>query len=58
MEHRSGDSDAMFMIARALYMTGRYREAVDWYDRGIALTKDETKKHEAQMNRNFIIDQM
>ncbi|MDR2864228.1 MAG: tetratricopeptide repeat protein [Spirochaetaceae bacterium] len=54
MENRSGDADAMFVMARALYMTAQYREAVEWYDRGIPLTKDTEKKAEAEANRNFI----
>jgi len=56
MEGRSGDADAMFMLARALYSTGKYREAVEWYDRGIAATKDEAKKAQAQANKNFIME--
>jgi tetratricopeptide (TPR) repeat protein len=55
MENRSGDADAMFMMARAFYMLGRYREAVDWYDRGIPLTKDKTRKAEAEENRRYIL---
>jgi tetratricopeptide (TPR) repeat protein len=55
METRSGDADAMFMMARACYMLGRLREAVDWYDRGIPLTKDKAKKAEAEENRRYIL---
>ncbi|MDR2659616.1 MAG: tetratricopeptide repeat protein [Spirochaetaceae bacterium] len=58
MENRSGDADAMFMMARAFYMLGRYREAVDWYDQGIPLTKDRMKKAEAEENRRFILGLM
>ncbi|MDR2795163.1 MAG: tetratricopeptide repeat protein [Spirochaetaceae bacterium] len=58
MENRSGDSDAMFMMARAFYMLGRYREAVDWYDRGIPLVKDKGRKAEAEENRRFIMGLM
>ncbi|MDR2467599.1 MAG: tetratricopeptide repeat protein [Spirochaetaceae bacterium] len=58
METRSGDADAMFILARALYMTGRFQEAADWYDRAIPLTKDEKKRLEAEQNRNFIRDQL
>jgi tetratricopeptide (TPR) repeat protein len=56
MENRSGDANAMFMLARALYMTGEYSEAVAWYERGIPLTKDDAMRAEAQTNRNFIMD--
>ncbi|MDR0383123.1 MAG: tetratricopeptide repeat protein [Spirochaetaceae bacterium] len=55
METRSGDADAMFMMARAFYMLGRFREAVDWYDRGIPLVKDNAKKAEAEENRLYIL---
>jgi tetratricopeptide (TPR) repeat protein len=58
MENRSGDADAMFMMARAFYMLARYREAVDWYDRGIPLTKDKTQKAEAEENRRYILGLM
>ncbi|MDR1232431.1 MAG: tetratricopeptide repeat protein [Spirochaetaceae bacterium] len=55
METRSGDADAMFMMARAFYMQERLREAVDWYDRGIPLAKDKVKKAEAEENRRYIL---
>jgi tetratricopeptide (TPR) repeat protein len=54
MELRSGDADAMFIMARALYMLGRYREAVDWYGQGIPYTKDAAKIAEAEANMRFI----
>jgi tetratricopeptide (TPR) repeat protein len=55
METRSGDADAMFMMARAFYMQGRLREAVDWYDKGIPLSNDKDKKAEAEENRRYIM---
>ena len=54
MDNRSGDADAMFILARSYYMTGRLHEALDWYDRGISQTKDESKKAEARANRQSI----
>ena len=54
MEGRSGDADAMFVMARSQYMLGRYREALDWYDQGIALTRDDKKKDQARANRALI----
>jgi hypothetical protein len=36
-------------------MQGRLREAIDWYDRGIPLSKDKDKKAEAQENRRYIL---
>lgn len=56
MENRSGDSDAMFVLARAYYMTGNYAEALNWYDRAIPLTKDAAKRKEAEANRNRLRD--
>ncbi|MDR2509640.1 MAG: tetratricopeptide repeat protein [Spirochaetaceae bacterium] len=58
MENRSGDVDAMYLLARAMFMTGRYQEAADWYDKAIPLTKDEQKKREAMANRSFILDNL
>ncbi|MDR2097131.1 MAG: tetratricopeptide repeat protein [Spirochaetaceae bacterium] len=58
MDTRSGDSDAMMMMARAFYMLGRYREAIDWYDRGIPLIKDKGKRAEAEENRRYVLGLM
>ncbi|MDR0410086.1 MAG: tetratricopeptide repeat protein [Spirochaetaceae bacterium] len=58
MENRSNDADAMLMMARAFYMLGRYREAVDWYDRAIPLIKDEGQKAEADENRRYVLGLM
>jgi tetratricopeptide (TPR) repeat protein len=58
MENRSGDADAMCMMARAFYMLGRYREAVDWYDRGIPFIKNKEQKVEAEENRRYILGLM
>ncbi|MDR3355941.1 MAG: tetratricopeptide repeat protein [Spirochaetaceae bacterium] len=58
MENRSGDSDAMLMMARAFYMLGRYREALDWYDRGIPLIKDAGQRAEAEENRRYVLGLM
>ena len=58
MEDRSGDTDAMFMMARAFFMLGRYREALTWYDQGIPLVKDRTQRAEAEENRRYILGMM
>lgn len=58
MESRTGDADAMFILARAYYMSGNLREAVDWYDRGIAVSNNDAKKSEARSNRDFIERQL
>jgi tetratricopeptide (TPR) repeat protein len=54
MRLRSGDADAMFLMARAYYMVGRYNDAIDWYNRGIPVTKDKAKAAEAEANIQFI----
>ncbi|GMO14608.1 MAG: tetratricopeptide repeat protein [Spirochaetaceae bacterium] len=58
MEGRSGDSDAMFILARAFYMSGQFQQAIDWYTRAIPLTKDEQKRREAEQNLKFIRDNL
>jgi tetratricopeptide (TPR) repeat protein len=58
LELRGNDADALFVLARAYYMTGRPQEALDAYDRIISFTKDKTKKAEAENNRRFIMDEM
>jgi len=54
MEGRSGDAEAMFMMARACYMLGRDNEAVDWYKKGIPFEKDKARAAEAEANIRFI----
>jgi cytochrome c-type biogenesis protein CcmH/NrfG len=51
----STDVDAMFVLARAYYMTERYDAAVDLYDRIIARSKNEEVKRQAQSNREYIL---
>ena len=54
LELMSTDTDAMFVLARAWYMTGNTQNAVDMYDRIIHTTKDKGKKEEALRNREFV----
>jgi tetratricopeptide (TPR) repeat protein len=54
----SPETDAMFVLARAYYMTGAYREAVEVYDRLIGFTGDPEKKKEAQINRQLALDRI
>jgi tetratricopeptide (TPR) repeat protein len=51
LEISRNDVDAMFVLARAYFMTGNYQLAADLYTRIIGLTKDEAKRLEAQNNR-------
>jgi tetratricopeptide (TPR) repeat protein len=53
LEISKSDVDAMFVLARAYYMTENYQAAVDTYDRIIALTKDANKRAEAENNKNI-----
>jgi tetratricopeptide (TPR) repeat protein len=56
MELVKNDVDGMFVLARAYYMTSRYREALELYDRILSITKDSEKRAEAEQNRQFIMD--
>jgi tetratricopeptide (TPR) repeat protein len=51
LEISRNDVDAMFILARAWFMTGEFQLAADLYTRIIGLTKDEDKRREAQNNR-------
>jgi tetratricopeptide (TPR) repeat protein len=53
----ASDVQAMFVLAAACYMTGRYGEAVDLYDRIIARSKDPKVRAEAQYNKDLIREQ-
>jgi len=52
------DIPAMFVLARACYMTGNYEQALELYDRIIARTKDPKIKAQAQDNKNLVWEQM
>jgi tetratricopeptide (TPR) repeat protein len=56
LEITTQDVDAMFILARAYYMTGEYQPAVDLYDTIIDLTKDADKRAEARNNKQFVLD--
>lgn len=50
------NTDIMFVLARAYYVTGRYDEAVSLYDRIISTTKSDEKKKEAEANKRIVLD--
>jgi tetratricopeptide (TPR) repeat protein len=50
------DLEAMFILARAYYMTGAFQRALDLYDRIIALTRDENTRNEARANRRQVLE--
>jgi tetratricopeptide (TPR) repeat protein len=54
----SRDVDAMFVLARAYYMTDNYERAVDLYDRIVVSTKDTVKQDEARNYRDYILGQI
>jgi tetratricopeptide (TPR) repeat protein len=58
LEISRNDTDTMFVLARAYYMTGAFEEAVEIYDRIISLTKDEEKQREAQNNRQTLMGRL
>mgnify|MGYP002624988925 FL=1 len=48
--------DAMFVLARAYYMTGEYDRAASLYDKIASQTKSDKKKQEALANKKIILD--
>jgi tetratricopeptide (TPR) repeat protein len=56
LELSVNDVDGMFVLARAYYMTSRYREALELYNRILSITKDANKKREAEENKQLIME--
>ena len=54
LEISRGDVDSMFVLARAYFMTDKYREAVELYDRILGRSKDPNIRAEAQNNKEHI----
>jgi tetratricopeptide (TPR) repeat protein len=54
MELRSGDINAMFILARCYYMSGQYRRALDQYDMIISSTSDTRRRSEAEQNKRAV----
>lgn len=50
------NTDAMFILARAYYVTGEYDKADALYDSIISITKSEQKKAEARANKKIVLD--
>ncbi|MDR2103322.1 MAG: tetratricopeptide repeat protein [Treponema sp.] len=55
LEIQTRDVDAMFLLARAYYMTERYEESLALYDRIISLTRDAVKRTEAERNKETVL---
>jgi cytochrome c-type biogenesis protein CcmH/NrfG len=54
MELRSGDIEAMFILARCYYMSGQYRRALDQYDMIINTSSDPRRRNEAEENKRTV----
>jgi len=54
LQLQPSDISAMFILARACYMTEDFQRAVEVYDRIAARTKNQKEKEEALNNREFI----
>ena len=54
---QSGDVSAMFILARAFYMSRRFRDAIELYERIITRTKNQKFREEA-MNNIELIERM
>ncbi|MDR0525197.1 MAG: tetratricopeptide repeat protein [Spirochaetaceae bacterium] len=55
LEISRNNVDAMFVLARAYYMTGSTDQAVELYDRIPGLTKDPQKRQDAENNKRTIL---
>ncbi|MCX7025528.1 MAG: tetratricopeptide repeat protein [Spirochaetes bacterium] len=55
---RTEDVDAMFVLARVYYVSGRFKEAVALYDRVVSITKIEEKKRQAEENKKKALEAM
>ncbi|MDR0447354.1 MAG: tetratricopeptide repeat protein [Treponema sp.] len=51
------DTDGMFVLAAARYMTEDFEGAVNIYDRIISLTKNKDVKMQAELNRQQVMDE-
>ena len=56
LETQTKDTDGMFVLARAYYVTGNYDKAVDLYDKIITLNPNETKVKDAENNKRKALD--
>jgi len=50
------NTDAMFILARAYYVTYEFDKAAELYDKIISLTKSDAKKAEAEANKKIVLD--
>lgn len=57
MEIETIDYDAMFVLARAYYMTGEIEKAAAIYDKILSTTKDEKRRTEAEENKAIVLQE-
>jgi tetratricopeptide (TPR) repeat protein len=57
MEIETKDYDAMFVLARAYYMTGEIEKATAIYDKILSTTKDEKRRAEAEENKALVLQE-
>ncbi len=50
------NTDAMFVLAAAYYLSYDFDKAIEMYDRIISITKSEQKKAEAEANKKKVLD--
>ncbi|MDR1428824.1 MAG: tetratricopeptide repeat protein [Spirochaetaceae bacterium] len=55
LEIQTRDTDAMFVLARAFYVTGNYDAALELYDRILSITKEPTRRREAENNKQQVL---
>jgi len=55
LQLQSSDTSAMFVLARAFFMTENYSRAIEVYDRIADRTKNREEREEAYKNRDFIM---
>jgi cytochrome c-type biogenesis protein CcmH/NrfG len=56
LEVDTRNTDAMFILARAYYVTADYDKAAALYDKIISLSKSDEKKAEAEANKKTVLD--
>lgn len=56
LEIEKKNVDAMFILARAYFMTGNAEDAVSLYDAILGITKDEKKLQSARENKAFVLE--
>lgn len=49
-------TEAMFVLARAYYVTKQYQKAADLYDQILTVTADKTLKADAERNKKVVLD--